>query len=194
MSNDEITTYFPQAFFSSLNLLEKDYLTKIQNKAFKIKENSKSGGDNWTLKPFNTCGTYDLQKDKDFKILLDKIEEKTLKFTKEHNTDHVYHIKDAWLNVYNKDESQEFHCHGGSTFSAVFFLKSSDNCANLIFENPTEPDMKPIIGVKKENPLTYKRCWIKPVENSLIIFRSYMRHMVEKQTTDFDRMTIAVNF
>ena len=68
---DEIVSYFPQVFFSSLNLLEKDYLTRIQNKASTIKKTNKSGGDNWTLKPFNTCGTYNLQKDKDYKILLD---------------------------------------------------------------------------------------------------------------------------
>ena len=76
---DDIVTYFPQAFFSSLNLLEKDYLIKLQNKASTIKTTEKNGGENWTLKPFNTCGTYKLQEDKDFKILLDKIEEKTLR-------------------------------------------------------------------------------------------------------------------
>ena len=191
---DNIVTYFPQTFFNSLNLLEKDYLIELQNKAFIIKTTEKKGGENWTFRPFNTCGTYDLLKDKDFKILLDKITDKTHKFVKEYNTDYVYHIKEAWLNVYNKNDAQEMHCHGGSTFSAVFFLKSSDECANLIFENPTEPDMLPVIGIKKENHLTYKKCWVKPVENSLVIFRSYMRHMVEKQKKDFNRMTIAVNF
>jgi len=191
---DDIVTYFPQAFFSSTNLLKKDYLSKLQNKAYTIKKIEKSGGDNWSLRPFNTCGTYDLQKDEDFKILLDIITDKTHKFIREHNSDYVYPIKESWLNVYDKNESQEMHSHGGSTFSAVFFLKSNDDCANLIFENPTEPDMLPIRGVKKENHLTYKRCWIKPIQNSLVVFRSYMRHMVEKQQTDFNRITVAVNF
>jgi hypothetical protein len=38
---DNIVTYFPQTFFNSLNLLEKDYLIELQNKAFKIKTTEK---------------------------------------------------------------------------------------------------------------------------------------------------------
>jgi len=192
--NDQITTFFPQAFFNSINLLEKDYLIKLQKLSLDIKNKYECGGKNWLLKPYNTLDTYDLTKDKNFKLLFDKIEEKVFLFAKAHKSDNFYKVKESWLNVYNKNDQQEFHYHADCTFSAVFFLKTSKDCAKIIFENPTEPDMKPILNIKEFNTLNYKTCFFEPTENSLLIFRSYMRHMVEKQQTDFNRITVAVNF
>lgn len=190
---DTILTYFPQAFYVAENLLEPDYLKELQNRAYSIKDNNPSGGSNWVLRPYNTLYTYDLNKDPVFSTLLDKIEEKTFAFNKEHNSDYYYKVRDSWLNVYSKYDEQEYHCHAGSTYSAVFFLKSNNDCAKIIFENPTEPDMMPIKNLKELNGLSFKRCLFNPIENSLLIFRSYMRHMVEKQQTDYERISVAVN-
>lgn len=190
---DKIITYFPQAFYISTNLLEVDYLQHLQERARVIKSNNNSGGENWILRPYNTLGTYELKNDPNFKLLLQTIENKVFEFSKAHNSDFRYTIHESWLNVYNKDDEQEFHFHSGNTFSAVFFLKSTPTCAKLVFESPTEPDMKPIVNINNCNELSFKRCTFEPIENSLIIFRSYMRHMVEKQKTDFERMTVAVN-
>ena len=63
----------------------------------------------------------------------------------------------------------------------------------VVFENPTEPDMLPIKDIKQYNDLSFKTYSFTPIQNSLIIFRSYMRHMVERQTIDFERMSVAVN-
>jgi len=190
---DQITTFFPQSFFTSQNLLEKDYLVKLQNISLDIKNKNKCGGKNWLLKPYNTLDTYELTKDENFKLLLNKIEEKVFLFVKAHKSDHFYKIKEAWLNIYNKNDQQEYHYHADCTFSAVFFLKSTKDCAKIFFENPVEPDMKPIKNIKEQNQLTFKTCHFFPKENSLLIFRSYMRHMVEKQNTNFERTTVAVN-
>jgi uncharacterized protein (TIGR02466 family) len=190
---DQITTFFPQSFFTSQNLLKEDYLVKLQNISLDIKNKTKCGGKNWLLKPYNTLDTYELTKDENFKLLLNKIEEKVFLFTQAHNSDHFYKIKEAWLNVYNKNDQQEYHYHADCTFSAVFFLKSTKDCAKIFFENPVEPDMKPIKNIKEQNQLTFKTCHFFPKENSLLIFRSYMRHMVEKQNTNFERTTVAVN-
>jgi hypothetical protein len=53
--------------------------------------------------------------------------------------------------------------------------------------------MLPIRDIEKENEMTFKRCHFEPIENSLLIFRSYMKHMVEQQKSDFERITIAIN-
>ena len=190
---DTILTYFPQAFYVAENLLEPDYLKKLQDRVYSIKDGNPSGGSNWVLRPYNTLDTYELKDDPVFSTLLVKIEEKTFAFNKEHNSDYHYKIKESWLNVYDKNDQQEYHCHAGHTYSAVFFLKSNEDCAKIIFENPTEPDMMPIKNLKELNGLSFKRCHFNPIENSLLIFRSYMRHMVDKQETDSERISIAVN-
>jgi|TARA_R100000482_G_scaffold121676_1_gene68140 uncharacterized protein (TIGR02466 family) len=190
---DSVITFFPQAFYVAEDLLEPGYLKELQDRVYYIKDGNPSGGYNWVLRPYNTLSTYELKNDPVFNTLLNKIEEKTFAFNKEHSSDYRYKIKESWLNVYDKDEEQEYHCHPGNTYSAVFFLKSSKDCAKIIFENPTEPDMMPIKNLKEMNGLNFKRCYFNPVENSLLIFRSYMRHMVEKQKTNSERITVAVN-
>ena len=70
---DTILTYFPQAFYVAENLLKPDYLKELQNRAYSIKDNNPSGGNNWVLRPYNTLDTYDLNKDPIFSTLLNKI-------------------------------------------------------------------------------------------------------------------------
>ena len=191
--NDQITTFFPQAFFTSVNLLDKDYLQRLQKLSLDIRDKYECGGKNWLSRPYNTLDTYELKDDKNFKLLFDKIEEKVSLFTQAHKSNYSYRVKESWLNIYNKNDEQEFHCHADCTFSAVFFLKTSEDCAKIVFENPIEPDMKPILNIEEFCPLNFKKCFFEPRENSLLIFRSYMRHMVEKQKTDYERISVAVN-
>jgi len=190
---DKIITYFPQAFYIAEDVLGNSYLNDLQQHAKRIQSIINSGGENWILRPYNTLDTYDLKTDSVFNVFLNTVEDKVFEFNKAHNSDYRYKTKDAWLNIYNKGDEQEYHCHAGHTYSAVFFLKSNKDCAKIIFENPTEPDMMPIKNLKELNSLSFKRCYFNPIENSLLIFRSYMRHMVEKQKTDFERITIAIN-
>tara|TARA_R110000737_G_scaffold349461_1_gene385719 strand:- start:26 stop:604 length:579 start_codon:yes stop_codon:yes gene_type:complete len=190
---DKIIQFFPSSFYLAENLMDEHSVLKLQNKSLQIQSQGNKGGDNWLCDTYNTLGAYDLGQDKDFKPLLDTIEDKVFEFTKAHNSNHKYPIKESWLNIYKEKDYQEYHYHADCTFSAVYFLKSNKNCAKIFFENPAEPDMKPIKEITGQNELTFKNCHFIPVQNSLLIFRSYMRHMVEKQKTDFERITIAVN-
>ena len=190
---DKIIMTFPSSFYVSENLLENKIVLDLQKRSKKIKKQYPRGGKNWICTTYNTCGTFDLLNDEYFKILLNKIEEKVFEFTKAHGSNYKYKTKQSWLNIYKNRDYQEFHHHAGNTFSAVYFLKSSKECAKLIFQNPTEPDMLPIVDVKQFNDLSFKTYSFEPIQNSLIIFRSYMIHMVELQTFDFERISVAVN-
>ena len=140
MSSDNIFKIFPSSFYISENLLNEKMVLKLQKKSKQIQKKYQKGGSDWRCNTYNTLGTYELNKDKDFKILLNEIEKKTLKFTQELGSNYVYETKESWLNIYKNKDYQEFHFHDNSTFSAVYFLKSSKQCAKLIFENPIEPD------------------------------------------------------
>tara|TARA_R100001015_G_C4618838_1_gene175410 strand:- start:300 stop:887 length:588 start_codon:yes stop_codon:yes gene_type:complete len=192
-SNDQVFKLFPTYFYTSENVLNLSYLKHLQDKVYKIKDEYSRGGRNWKADIYNTLGTYDLRQDADFKILLDAIEERVFNFVKMHNSTYRYKIKESWFNIYNKGDYQEYHHHADCTFSAVFFLKSKIDSAKIHFESPLEPDMLPVKDIQDDTELTFKTCRFPPVENSLIIFRSYLKHMVEKETTDNERITIAVN-
>jgi uncharacterized protein (TIGR02466 family) len=190
---DKIITTFPTSFYISKNILKINEIKLLQKKAKEIEKKYPRGGIDWKCDTYNTLGSYNIHEDKDFKKLIDIIEEKTFEFTKAHGSDFFYKTKESWLNLYKKSDFQDWHTHLNSTFSAVYFLKSNKNCAKIYFENPKEPDMLPIWNIKNFNELNFSTYYFEPIENSLIIFRSYMRHMVEKQTVDFERMSVAVN-
>jgi uncharacterized protein (TIGR02466 family) len=190
---DKIIMTFPSSFYVFENLLDNNMILNLQKRSKEIEKKYPKGGENWKCNTYNTLGTFELSNDAPFKILLDKIEEKVFEFTKAHGSNYKYKIKESWINIYKTNDYQEYHFHPESTFSAVYFLKSSEKCAKIVFENPTEPDMLPIKDIKQYNDLSFKTYSFYPIQNSLLIFRSYMRHMVEQQTIDFERMSVAVN-
>jgi uncharacterized protein (TIGR02466 family) len=105
-----------------------------------------------------------------------------------------YTCSDAWVNSYKKGDYQEWHNHINSTYSAVLYLKHSEGSAPIHFQSPSEPlNMLSIKDIEKINSFNMHEMHIKPVENSLIIFRSYLKHMVPVNNTD-ERITIAFNF
>jgi uncharacterized protein (TIGR02466 family) len=190
---NKVIQFFPSSFYFCENLVGNDYLNLLQNKINLIKEKTDKGANNWNCDTYNTLGSYDLITDNDFFKLLNIIGHKINEFNKLHNSRATYVIKESWLNIYKKGDYQEYHHHANSTYSAVYFLKSNKECAKIFFENPIEPEMLPIRDIEKENEMTFKRCHFEPIENSLLIFRSYMKHMVEQQKSDFERITIAIN-
>ena len=190
---NKIIMAFPSSFYVSENLLNNNMVLDLQKKAKEIEKKHPKGGENWKCNTYNTLGTFELSNDAHFKILLDKIEEKVFEFTKAHGSNYKYKIQGSWINIYKTNDYQEFHTHPESTFSAVYFLKSSEKCAKIVFENPTEPDMLPVKDIKQYNNISFKTYSFNPIQNSLIIFRSHIRHMVELQTINFERISVAVN-
>ena len=51
--------------------------------------------------------------------------------------------------------------------------------------------MIPTIEMK---PASYKTCAFKPITGKLLIFRSNLQHMVEKNRTNEDRISLSANF
>ena len=54
--------------------------------------------------------------------------------------------------------------------------------------------MLPIEGIQTPTELSFRTCHYDPEERMLLIFRSYMRHMVEMCENDSPRITVGLNF
>ena len=99
----------------------------------------------------------------------------------------------AWFNIYNKNDSQEFHNHNFETISGIFYLKSSEGDANTYFKSPvtrlpTDPEFD------ENNPYTCKVYKSYAIQGKLLLFRSDLDHCVERQVMDSNRITIVVNY
>ena len=188
-----IHVYFPTLFYIQENVISDEENNFLIDELYKIKKNNEKGGSNWISKVYNTLGSYSLHNDKNFKNLRNVVSFHTNNFAKKLNSDYIYECKESWFNFYNKGDYQEYHTHPYSVFSAVYYFSNPLDSGKIIFENPIEPDMCPLKNVNKFDNLNSNLCTFQPNSKSLLIFRSNIRHMVEKNNNDETRITGAFN-
>ena len=110
--------------------------------------------------------------------------------------DHNFRICDSWGSLINKDESIPPHAHRNSLISGCFYL-SSDN-SNIYFENPLEEKWLFLMERKErnnnnlKNPQTWTSYSINPKQNQLILFPSWLTHIIGESKVD-GRISIAFN-
>jgi|TARA_A100000172_G_C3043236_1_gene111339 hypothetical protein len=92
-------------------------------------------------------------------------------------------ISQIWRNVYNGD-FQEKHCHVNSNFSFTIYEKLKT--PQTVFEHPAH-DMIYATNVDKIFGTVFQP---NVKENQMILFPSYLQHMVKKS---FESMTISGN-
>lgn len=189
-----INTWFPTAIYVSENIISDEYNNDLQKRSLEIFSSTKNGADNWKCNTYNTMGTYEISEDPLFKNLLHEVKQHLNFFVEQHGSDYKYECQNSWLNVNYKNTYQEYHYHSNSTFSAVYYIDTPENCGRIYFENPLEPDMLPVKGIKNNTPLSFKDCHYQPQKKTLLIFRSFLRHMVEIGSNDDPRISIAFNF
>tara|TARA_R110000824_G_scaffold381460_2_gene574163 strand:- start:387 stop:971 length:585 start_codon:yes stop_codon:yes gene_type:complete len=191
----ELAYLFPVSVYREENLLSEIELAKLKKHSLKVYKEVPCGVDSWTGNTYATLNTLNLKDDKVFTPLLNKIAEHVQSFSKMHGSENAeYDIESSWLNVNEKNSFQEFHTHNGSIFSAVYWVATPEGSGNLVFEDPKDPDMFPVKNINEHNELSYTRYTMNAQENVLILFRSYLRHMVLPCENKKPRISIAVNY
>jgi len=149
----------------------------------------------WRCETFTTIEHYDMINDPMFAEFFLDVKKHVGIFLKEYNvTKGDINITDSWFNVSQPGDYQEYHNHPGNHLSAVYYVKTNDTCGNLVvrsFEADTDMFLLPI---ESENYNTYKTFSLRPIEGHLVIFRSNLKHMVEKNISAESRISIAMNF
>ena len=128
---------------------------------------------------------------------IDMIIERILPFIREAFLDYglaqeEYYIH-YWLNVNRKYNYNIPHFHGDSKMSAVLYIKVPSDSGNIIFERTD--NMIHTFDIKNQN--NFPAYYVKPLEGSLIVFPSQLKHYVEQNLTndnDDRRVSIAFNF
>jgi uncharacterized protein (TIGR02466 family) len=195
MSN--IHLFFPSAFFYEENILENKELTKLKKYSLKLLKKFPKGGKKWLADLHNTFQTYNIVEDIKFKNLIDLINNKVNYFNSKFGSSFEYKKPfEGWINLYKKDDYQEFHTHPNYIYSAVYYVQSEkeiNNRSTITFENPYQ-SMLPPINIKEYTNLSFETCNFKPAENSLLIFRSHLRHHVSPNKNKNERISLAFNY
>jgi uncharacterized protein (TIGR02466 family) len=193
MANVEL--WFPVAIYSENNLFSKEQNAIWTKYLLDKKETVSCGGEDWYGNTYTTHGSkYNVKKDPEFAQLITTITEHVNEFAKLHNCNESYECSYAWANIADANSFQEFHTHNGSIFSLVYYVAAPEGSGQIVFEDPKEPDMKPLKTVKQRNQLSFTKISQPATEGGLIIFRSYMRHLVQPGTNTTPRISISMNF
>ena len=189
----EIFKLFPTAVYYEEDIISEEYNETIIDCCYRIQKVAESGGKGWFTNVYNTLKTHDVVHDKNFEQLNQAVETHIQKFVKTHGSDEYYPLDNGWLNIYQKNDYQEYHYHTDSVISAVYYAKMPKNSGGLILNSPKEPDMLPIQGITENNEFNHTFFKIFPKERSLVIFRSSVQHMVEPGQNECERISVAYN-
>ena len=163
--------------------LKKEILNEL-----KLNEESNNG------RFFSNVGgfqTQNIKNTKILKLLVDKI----CKLMFEHykiNTRYI-EIPNLWINKNNKGDFNDTHVHPNCHFSGVYYVNTSTKGGTLKFLND---DLKVFASLSRfiENDSDFIETYIiKPEENLLILFPSYLKHMVLPHYDEKARISVSFN-
>lgn len=189
-----IATWFPTAIYET-NLGESFLANNslYYSKALEYKEKYEKKVD-WKCDTYTTMDVVDLRDQSEFDTLLYEVETHVYNFAKTYGvTSRVLECAGAWVNIASPGEYQEYHTHPNNHFSAVYYVKAAENCGNIIFRSPDADNMFPL-PVDTLTDFSYATAFYKPVESNLLIFRSNLWHLVCKNQSQEDRVSVAMNF
>tara|TARA_Y100000592_G_scaffold97232_1_gene167514 strand:- start:8 stop:763 length:756 start_codon:yes stop_codon:yes gene_type:complete len=108
-----------------------------------------------------------------------------------------------WVNRYTEEHIHSAHNHKGSKLSGTFYVKTSQPCAPIIFESPTEyanmlfstkdvhmqEDQFGHYGV----PAIQKEMHYQPRDGDIAMWPAYLYHHVPRQDDQQERISISFN-
>ena len=108
-----------------------------------------------------------------------------------------FKLANMWININKKGNYNVSHNHPDCIMSGVFWVKTSEKCGQLTFENHhtfAENTLIASIDKNYKNKFNYYHdLKFIPKEETLIIFPAHLRHHVEPNESDEDRISIAFN-
>ena len=106
-------------------------------------------------------------------------------------------LNSFWFNINRRFNYNISHHHPNCTLSAVLWIKASKDSGALCFESPHEYAQYSSMYLQKQDFVDkYLACpsyKIVSKEGTMVIFPSHLRHYVEDNLSNEDRISLAVN-
>ena len=130
--------------------------------------------------------------------LIEEIKTHSSKFAKTFISKNKQILNNIWFNINLYKDSNISHNHAGDDISGVYYIKTPNECGNIIFEHPAK-DLYDyyLLNVENradENAYNVKSWWMPSEVNMLYLFPSWLNHSVElnKNKTE-ERISISFN-
>ena len=102
-----------------------------------------------------------------------------------------FYITQSWVNVNPKDTEHHIHYHYNSILSGTFYLSAGDN-DNIVFHRKSELSL--LTMNRSSFNIWNSDIWkVQVKNNTIVLFPSTLYHGVDKNESDFERVSIAFN-
>lgn len=190
-----IHLWFPTAIYYEDGIVSFEERKKLISRCYEIKNTVTSNHESWDCDVYTSYQKHNLMNDTLFKPLINKITDSVYIFAQSFTSNYRYTCSESWININRAKHYQEYHYHPDATFSAIYYLSAPEGSGNTVFRSPLEPDMLSIKNLSSElNYLSNRSCIYPATTDRLIIFRSYLEHMVKQGTNTEDRISLSFNF
>jgi hypothetical protein len=104
-------------------------------------------------------------------------------------------IDNIWININPPGSYNEYHHHEFSFFSGAYYLSTTEQTGSIRFLNPIPVHdwVIPTNIIKEFNSFNSKSWEIIPKSNLLLLFPCWLRHGVNENTSNVDRISISFN-
>ena len=103
----------------------------------------------------------------------------------------------AWININPPGAFNMKHDHPTNDLAGVLWIKTPEDCGNIIFESPNSFATHREIDSYKEDyrkEISYFHSYyFPPIEGRIIVFPSHLRHYVDFNKSDEDRISVSFN-
>ncbi len=100
----------------------------------------------------------------------------------------------CWANINPKYASNKIHDHANCLFSGVYYVKTPPDCGSLMFYDPREAKTFYKPHVDQFTAYTADAVAHTATEGLLLIFPSWLKHGVEPNLGEGDRVSISFNY
>lgn len=102
----------------------------------------------------------------------------------------------SWLNINGKKDYNQVHAHPDGIVSGVFYVQAPKNCGKIVLQHPALPVLESYWAPYYDEYTKYNSAsWtFEPEENLLLLFPSWLMHLVEPNLSDEKRISISFNF
>ena len=130
--------------------------------------------------------------------LIEEIKTHSSKFAKTFYSKNKQILIHMWFNINLYKDSNISHNHAGDDISGVYYIKTPNECGNIVFEHPIK-DLLNYYLLNVENRVEMNmynagQWWMPSEVNMLYLFPAWLNHLVEanKNKTE-ERISIAFN-
>ena len=103
-------------------------------------------------------------------------------------------IQNLWININPPNSYNHLHNHVGSVLSGVYYVDATPEQGNIQFERNDNAEYHIPTKVAKETYYTSTRATYAGKTNALYIFPSWLKHSVQGNKSNTDRISISFNY